>query len=37
LPLLGIPGWHPANTDPAFYANTDYFRPQRRAPSVWAE
>lgn len=29
LPLLGIPGWWPANTDPAFYQNTHYFRAQR--------
>ncbi|MCW3480066.1 DUF3025 domain-containing protein [Neisseriaceae bacterium JH1-16] len=33
LPLLGIPGWSDANEDPAFYANTDYFRPSRRANS----
>ncbi|OXY83769.1 DUF3025 domain-containing protein [Oceanimonas doudoroffii] len=30
LPLLGIPGWWPANEDPAFYNNTDYFRPRRQ-------
>ncbi|WP_116473279.1 DUF3025 domain-containing protein [Zobellella maritima] len=29
LPLLGIPGWWPANEQPEFYANTDYFRPKR--------
>lgn len=29
LPLLGIPGWWPANEDPAFYQNRDYFRPRR--------
>lgn len=29
LPLLGIPGWWSANEDPAFYRNTDYFRPKR--------
>ncbi|WP_445398843.1 DUF3025 domain-containing protein [Zobellella sp. An-6] len=29
LPLLGIPGWWPANEDPAFYLNRDYFRPKR--------
>lgn len=34
LPLLGIPGWWPDNEDPAFYANTDYFRPTRRAKSA---
>lgn len=27
LPLLGIPGWWPANEDLSFYQNTDYFRP----------
>lgn len=26
IPLLGVPGWYPAQTE-AFYANTDYFRP----------
>lgn len=31
LPLLGIPGWHPENDHPQFYANTDYFRPLRSA------
>jgi hypothetical protein len=30
LPLLGIPGWFP-NQDPAFYADLNYFRPQRRS------
>ncbi len=29
LPLLGIPDWWPANDDPAFYQNRDYFRPRR--------
>lgn len=29
LPLLGIPGWWPANEDPAFYQNQQYFRPRR--------
>lgn len=28
LPVLGIPGWHRANGDPAYYRNTRYFRPQ---------
>ncbi|WP_299074070.1 DUF3025 domain-containing protein [uncultured Paraglaciecola sp.] len=28
LPLLGIPNVCSANQDPAFYANTDYFRPK---------
>lgn len=30
LPLLGIPGWWPANGDPRFYDNRDYFRPPPR-------
>ena len=30
LPLLGLPGWWPQQ-DAAFYANTAYFRPTRRA------
>lgn len=30
LPVLGIPGWWPENTDPAFYDNSDYFRPRRK-------
>ncbi|WMC12316.1 DUF3025 domain-containing protein [Oceanimonas pelagia] len=30
LPLLGIPGWWPASEQPAFYDNTDYFRPRRQ-------
>jgi Protein of unknown function (DUF3025) len=29
LPVLGIPGWWPANEDPAFYEDTDVFRPPR--------
>ncbi len=29
LPLLGIPGWHNAAQDAAFYANKDYFMPHR--------
>lgn len=28
LPFLGVPGWYPANEDPAFYRNTGYFRPR---------
>jgi Protein of unknown function (DUF3025) len=27
LPVLGIPGWWPANEDPAFYADAQVFRP----------
>ena len=29
LPVLGIPGWWPANEDPGFYANQQVFRPPR--------
>ena len=29
LPVLGIPGWWPANEDPAFYADTRVFRSAR--------
>lgn len=29
LPLLGVPGWWPANEDPAFYADASVFRPRR--------
>lgn len=29
LPVLGMPGWWPANQDPAFYADTAVFRPPR--------
>lgn len=29
LPVLGIPGWWPANQDPSFYADTQVFRPPR--------
>ncbi|WP_240702127.1 DUF3025 domain-containing protein [Trinickia terrae] len=31
LPVLGIPGWWPANGDPAFYDDKQVFRPGRRA------
>jgi len=31
VPILGVPGWHPGNDREAFYDNTDYFRPARRA------
>jgi len=30
LPVLGVPGWWPENTDPAFYADASVFRPPRR-------
>jgi cytochrome P450 len=29
LPVLGIPGWWPANRDPSFYADAQVFRPGR--------
>jgi hypothetical protein len=29
LPVLGVPGWWPANEDPAFYADARVFRPPR--------
>jgi hypothetical protein len=29
LPVLGIPGWWPANENPDFYANRNVFRPAR--------
>jgi hypothetical protein len=28
LPILGLPGWWPENTDEAFYKNEGYFRPR---------
>ena len=31
IPLLGVPGWWDANSDPTFYENTDYFRPLRKS------
>lgn len=30
LPLLGVPGWWPANRDPSFYTDASVFRPRRR-------
>ena len=32
LPVLGVPGWWPANDDPAFYDDTQVFRPLRAVP-----
>lgn len=29
MPVLGLPGWWPANKDPAFYADAQVFRPAR--------
>jgi hypothetical protein len=34
LPVLGLPGWWPANESPGFYDNTGYFRPGRRRPAA---
>ena len=31
LPVLGVPGWWDANTEPGFYDDVDVFRPARRA------
>ncbi|MDO9146457.1 MAG: DUF3025 domain-containing protein [Hydrogenophaga sp.] len=31
LPVLGVPGWCPANEDPAYYADAGVFRPKREA------
>ncbi|MCU0951000.1 MAG: DUF3025 domain-containing protein, partial [Burkholderiaceae bacterium] len=31
LPVLGIPGWWPANAQAAFYDDAAVFRPARRA------
>jgi len=33
LPVLGVPGWWPANEAPGFYADTQVFRPLREAAS----
>ncbi len=30
VPILGVPGWWPANNQSSFYENTAYFRPGRR-------
>ena len=34
LPILGVPGWWPANADPAFYADAQVFRPRRASRRV---
>jgi hypothetical protein len=31
MPVLGVPGWWPANADPGFYDDPAVFRPDRRA------
>ena len=33
LPVLGIPGWWAANEDPAFYVDSQVFRPPRLKPA----
>ena len=33
LPVLGVPGWWPANEEPAFYDDATVFRPLRTAPA----
>ena len=33
LPVLGVPGWWPANAAPGFYGDVSVFRPPRHAPS----
>jgi hypothetical protein len=30
LPVLGVPGWWPANEDEGFYTDTQVFRPQKK-------
>ncbi|MBU6304028.1 MAG: DUF3025 domain-containing protein [Betaproteobacteria bacterium] len=30
LPVMGLPGWHPENFQPAFYQDRSVFRPPRR-------
>jgi len=37
LPVLGIPGWCPANADPRFYADSLVFRPHREAKRIDAD
>ena len=36
LPVLGVPGWWPANEHAAFYADAEVFRPLRR-PEIQAK
>ena len=33
LPVLGIPGWTPDNENPAYYDDSEHFRPGRRRES----
>ncbi len=30
MPVMGLPGWHPENSQPAFYEDCSVFRPPRR-------
>ena len=32
LPVLGVPGWWPANAEPGFYDDAEVFRPRRQKP-----
>ncbi len=34
LPVLGVPGWWPANNDPVYYADAGVFRPRRTSISM---
>lgn len=34
FPILGMPGWHTDNNIEAYYDNTNYFRPGRRARTI---
>lgn len=34
LPVLGVPGWWPANEDPLFYADASVFRPAKPDPEA---
>jgi hypothetical protein len=34
VPVLGVPGWWPANEDPAFYEDRAYFRQASRPPAA---
>ncbi len=34
LPVLGVPGWWPANEAPGFYRDDAVFRPARRPPDT---
>ena len=36
LPVLGVPGWWPANAAAAFYDDTEVFRPRRRVQKPYA-